>query len=316
MSGAKRRRFRWIAISAASIALLLLGYSFLAAWQATHPKREQLRTNPSYWGLSYKNVRFRSQKGDLTLRGWWIPAKGSRLTVVIAHAYTENREDDYIPGYDVADLLHQMGANILMFDFRGEGNSQGSLVTVGVDEQWDLVAAAREAERHLASGVPVAVWGFSMGASTALLAAEDDPQIRAVIADSPYSDLRSYLEKNLSQYTGLPSFPFSPLLLVLFPPLFGIDLSQANPVAHMERLGTRPVLLIAGTKDKTIPYLNAKKLYSAGRRTDPHIQLWLVPKAHHVQAFQLRPIAYAKKLWQILHQVDPSLRRPALPYGA
>lgn len=307
---------RYVTLGIAVLLLVVLGYGLLAAWEATHPKREKLRTNPSYWGLAYKNVTFPSARGHLSLKGWWIPEKGAHLTVVLAHPYTENREVDYVPGFALADLLHQMGANILTFDFRGEGQSPGSLVTIGVEEQWDLVGAVEAARKTFAPGVPVAVWGFSMGASTALLAAEDDPHVAAVIADSPYAALGPYLDANLPKFTGLPSFPFDPVILTLFPLLTGIDLNQADPLAHMARLGSRPVLLVAGTWDKTIPDRNAKVLYKAGHRTDPRLEIWLVPRAHHVQAYQLRPIAYAQRLWQTLHGVDPSLRKPARPYGA
>ena len=48
--------------------------------------------------------------------------------------------------------------------------------------------------------------GFSMGASTAILAAAESQDVDAVIADSPFSDLTSYLDENLSVWSNLPSF--------------------------------------------------------------------------------------------------------------
>jgi len=293
--------------------VLLIAWSLFVSFQAVYPERAPIRTNPSYWGLPYTSISFPSASGGVKLAGWWVPASGATMTVVLAHGYTANREEDWIPGFAVTDLLHEMGTNVLLFDFRGEGASKGHLVTIGAKEQWDVVGAARKASLE-APGLPVAVWGFSMGASAAILAAEDDPSIRAVVADSPYANLGPYLWKNLPEWTGLPAIPFNWIILTIMPELTGADIGAADPISRVAALGKRPLLLVAGTKDKTIPMANARALYRAAARTDPNTRLWIVPQADHVQSFQLRPVAYANKLWALFHKIDPRLRHLAAPF--
>lgn len=309
----RRRRRRigpWIAGIAVLALVLSAAYGVLIGLELTHPPREPMPTNPAFWGMAYQKIRFPSRSGGLLLHGWWIPAKTPvGLTVVFAHGYTSNRAGIGIPELAVMRELHLMGANVLAFDFRAEGRSPGTIVSVGQYESGDLVGAVAYAAR-LAPRDKVAVIGFSMGASVALMAAEADPHVAAVIADSPFAALLPYLDQNLPYWTGLPAVPFNWIVLNVVPIVTGLDPAKVDPLAHTFQLGHRPVLLIAGTKDKTIAPSNSKQLYAALRRTDPNARFWLVPGAEHVESFQLRPIAYLRHVFEILHEVAPRLRAP------
>lgn len=309
----RRRRRRigpWI-IGVLGLALVLsAAYGVLVGVELTHPPREPMPTNPAYWGMAYRRIRFPSRAGGLLLHGWWIPAQHpSGITVVFAHGYTSNRAGIGIPELAVMRELHLMGANVLAFDFRGEGRSPGSIVSVGEYESGDLVGAVSYASR-IAPHDPVAIIGFSMGASVALMAGEADRHVAAVVADSPFAALVPYMNQNLPYWTGLPAFPFNWIVLHAVPLVTGLDPNKVNPLAHTAEFGKRPVLLIAGTKDKTIAPSNSKALYASLRRTDPNAGFWLVRGAEHVESFQLRPIAYLRHVYLILHEVDRNLRAP------
>jgi alpha-beta hydrolase superfamily lysophospholipase len=288
--------------------LASLGWTFYVGWSLTHLPRAKMPTSPVYWGLPYRSIRFPSAVDHLQIRGWWIPAPRATLTVIFSHGFGSNRADIGVPGLLMMRAVHLWGANVLTFDYRAEGRSPGALVSVGEFEVRDLQGAATAAMR-LAPHVPVAVVGYSMGAAIALMGAERDPKIAAVVADSPFAALVPYLEHTLPIWPGLPSWPFNWLMLDVAAPLLGISPGTVSPLAHVAAIGRRPVLLIAGKADKTIPYRNSVELYTALRRSDPAARLWLVPGAHHVESFQLRPLAYLARLWGTLHEVDPRLRR-------
>lgn len=311
MAGGSRRR-RWFkAIGAAVLiaSVASVAWSFYVGWSLTHPPRAKMPTNPQYWGMPYRSVRFPSVVDHLQLRGWWIPASNATLTVVFSHGFGSNRADIGVPGLLMMRAVHLWGANILTFDYRDEGKSPGKMISVGEFEVRDLLGAVAAARSRFAPGLPVAVIGYSMGASVAMLAGERDPHIAAVVADSPFAALTPYLEHNLPIWTGLPAAPFNWLLLHVTAPLLGIAPNTVNPLAGVKAYGSRPVLLIAGKADKTIPYRNSVELYRALKRTDPHAALWLVPGAHHVESFQLRPLAYLERLYATLHSVDKRLRQ-------
>lgn len=314
MSLAMRRRPRRVGGTVAAVVgaalILSVAYGTYVGLRLTYPRREPMPTNPAYWGMHYRKVLFPSRAGGLLLRGWWIPAaRPAGITVVFAHGYTSNRAGIGVPELAIMRALHLSGANVLAFDFRGEGRSPKAIVSVGQYEVGDLVGAVADAQR-LGPRDKVAVIGFSMGASVALMAAEQDPRVAAVVADSPFAALLPYLEESLPHWTGLPAFPFNWIVLHIVPIMTGLDPAKVDPLGHVAALGTRPVLLIAGTKDRTIPPSNSRGLYRALRRTDPHARLWIVPGAEHVEAFQLRPIAYLQNIYALLRTVDPLLRAP------
>lgn len=309
-----RRRWLWIVAVA---AVVLLGPPVLAGLIATHPARTPLNTTPARWGLTYRSVVFPSTVDHLGIRGWWIPAAGhpGSLTVVFAHGYTQNREVASVPGLAVARALHAMGANILMFDFRAEGRSPGHLVSIGEFEVRDLLGAVRWAQQTRPH-VPVAVLGWSMGATVSLMAAEANPSIRAVVADSPFGSLGPYLATSLPLWTHLPAFPYSAITLAVVPWMTGIDLARVDPAAHLAQLGRRPVLIIVGQRDTTIPPgPNGIAMAKSLAALDPESALWAVWGAAHIGAFGVSPVAYLDHLYAIYHQVDPRLRRPPVSLG-
>src|SRR3970040_1993558 len=77
-------------------------------------------------------------------------------------------------------VLHE-DFNLLLFDFRYLGKSDGSYSSAGAKEVEDLLAAIRFLKGR---GIKkVGVWGFSMGGAVALMAIEKAPEIRAVISE-------------------------------------------------------------------------------------------------------------------------------------
>ncbi len=308
-----RRRIRWRHVITGLVVVFcgLSGYGVYVGWSLTHLPRMKLPTTPSFWGMPYRQVRFFSAVDHLKLRGWFIPAgEPTSLTVVFSHGYGSNRADIGVPGLLMMRAVHLWGANILTFDYRAEGRSPGSLVSVGEFEVRDLLGAVQAVRSTYAPRSKVAIVGYSMGATIALMAGEADPHVAAVVADSPFAALVPYLQRSLPVWTSLPAFPFDWIILTLTPPLTGVNPATVDPLAHLRALGGRPVLLIAGKKDKTVPDANAKLLYKTLRRTDPNAQLWLVPGAHHVESFQLRPLQYLARLYAVLHGVDPELKAP------
>ena len=314
-AGRPRPPAQWFAVAAALLLVLAtVVYGVIVGWSLTHPARDPLESNPSLWGMPYQDIRFVSATDHLRLHGWWIPAAGSRLTVVVAHGYASNREESGVPVLAVAHALHAMGANVLLFDFRGEGRSPGSLVSVGVYEQRDLRGAVNYAVVRVKAS-RVVLLGYSMGASTAILEGSQDPRVAGVIADSPFANLAQYLQQNLPVWTHLPAFPFNAIILGILPLLTGVNIRDANPLGGIDQMGHRPILLIAGTADATIAERNSLRLFQTVRRVDPHAALWLVPRATHVQAFKVSPVAYLQHLYTFLHAIDGKVSRPPASYG-
>lgn len=84
-----------------------------------------------------------------------------------------------------------LGSNITLFcfDFPGCGKSEGEFISLGWFEKDDIhvIIDYLRSERNVST---VGLWGRSMGAATALLHANRDPSIAALVLDSAFSDLK------------------------------------------------------------------------------------------------------------------------------
>src|SRR5512133_1944627 len=141
-------------------------------------KRHRLKEfrSPADLGLDFKVVHFPSTDG-ITLSGWWIPAEGSPNTIIFLHGFGGTMDPDikYVPAFI------QAGYNVLMFDFRAHGRSNGSRTSLGALEVNDVIGAIHFAKS--CNSWAIGLMGFSMGGRAALLAAAQHPGIQAVISD-------------------------------------------------------------------------------------------------------------------------------------
>ena len=78
---------------------------------------------------------------------------------------------------------------MLLVDLRGHGVSEGSLTTLGGLEAHDVRAGAGLAHTGPPPTAGIGLMGHSMGAVAVLLAAADQPDVRAVIVEAPFDQL-------------------------------------------------------------------------------------------------------------------------------
>src|SRR5690606_14279620 len=199
-----------------------VGVSVYVGWNLTHPAPRPLDSDPSAVGLAYETVTFAAADG-VTLRGWFLPAQDSPRTIIVAHGYTSNRLMSSFPALELARSFVESGFNVLLFDMRGHGESDGDVTTLGFHEVKDISGAVDWLKSQRPGRAErIGLLGGSMGASTSILAAANDPRIEAVAADSPFSDLRDYLTANMPVWMGLPNVPFTWLIITLIPPVLGV----------------------------------------------------------------------------------------------
>lgn len=300
------RRWKWILVLILTATTSLsVGVSAYVGWNLTHPIRDPIDTLPSSLGLSYKEISFKSNVDNVILSGWWIPASNNGITplnktIIFAHGYGNNRLQRNVPGLAIAEYLVKRGYNVMMFDFRNSGESGGNLTSVGQFEKYDLLGAIGFA-KSLKSDAKIILFGFSMGASTSLLAAAASPDVAGVIADSPFDNLKPYLKTNLPVWSHLPNFPFTSLIMAVIPPLTGMNPDDSNPLAVVQQIAPRPILFIHGDSDTAIPMVNSQNLLAAAH--NDHAELWVVHGADHVKSYITNPKAYLEKIILFLNEV-------------
>jgi pimeloyl-ACP methyl ester carboxylesterase len=187
-------------------------------------------------------------------------------------------------------LFANHGYRVLLPDDRAHGNSGGSIITYGLREKYDAIDWAHWLQ---AQGCQT-IYGFgqSLGASILIQAAAVEPVFKTVVAECPYSDLRSIGEYRVRRMaSGLPNWVSMALSKVMIKSSFlyarvrfGVDLSRVSPLEDIAHTET-PILLIHGLDDNQTPPENSERLAKA----NPHTELWLVPATRHVAASRTHP---------------------------
>jgi pimeloyl-ACP methyl ester carboxylesterase len=282
---------RWFAFGVTLVAATYLALCTYFAHVLTTSVRNPVVSIASDMGIPTEAVAFPSAIDNVPLKGWYMGA-GQGQTIILLHAKDGTRADPTIGLLDIARALVQHGYSVLAFDFRGHGQSGGSRVSLAALEPRDVAGALVYLKSR---GITSAgVLGFSMGAATALNAAAEHPELRAVVADSAFADLDELFSTEIPKEGGVPKL-FDPGIEFMSWLMFGMDMGNNKPARSVAHLGNRPVLLIHGTADYYVPLNHAYELQRAGA-ADPNLQLWIVPGAEHVRAFRLVPEEYLRRV--------------------
>lgn len=302
MFSRRRRRgglWRWAGGLVFLLIVGVVGVSVYVGWNLSHAPPRPVDRTPAELGLAYETVEFPATDGVL-LRGWFLPAvpgdaesggaEAGTRTIIFSHGFRGNRLEPGVPALELARSLINEGFNVLMFDFRNHGESDGNVTTLGYHEVKDIFGAVEWLRRERAAqSQEIGLIGFSMGAVTAIMAASNEPAIGAVVADSPFSDLRSYLQVNMPVWTGLPNVPFTWTIMAILPPLIDLQVDEVSPLAAMLTM-SQPVLLIHTDGDGAIPVGESLLLAEAGHPA--RTELWIVGGDRHVGARSVDPVEY------------------------
>ena len=279
-----------LAIVLAAIAAFL-GISVYLGHSMTAIERVPITETPSLYGLDYEEISFSSRVDKLTLYGWYLPAEDGDEVIIMVHGAEQHRADPGIEMMDIACGLVEHGYNVLMFDLRGHGESDGDRMSAGYYETRDLGGAV---DYVVGLGFEdIGVLGFSMGGATAIMTAAECDDIDVVVSDSAYADLNDMIEPQFAQRTSFPAFFLRPLLFMV-KMMYGIDFTAIKPVEVVAEIAPRPILFIQGELDDTVPPEHASSLLAASN--NPLNQLWLLPDVGHVEAYINYPEEYMSRV--------------------
>jgi uncharacterized protein len=252
---------------------------------------------PASFNLPFEDVSFNAPDG-VALKGWWVAAPDAHGTVVLVHGLNRSR----IEMVKKVPFVHGQGWNALLFDLRHHGASGGDVSSFGFFEKQDVHAAVALARRR-APG-PVVLWGVSLGAASATLAAAEDPSINGLICDSTYRSLRDTAAHHLGLFRQfrwwlriVPVWPVSGEAVYWAGRRGGFDPDAIDIVAAASRLGARPALFVANSGDRRMPPEIAFELKAAA---GSQAQVLVVPGQSHGEAYRDGTAAYQSAVSQVL----------------
>lgn len=238
--------------------LVCAGGAGALLYVVTHPPRDETRIDPADLLLRAEDVTFRSTDGVL-LSGWLVKGAPRSPVIILCHDLGGSRST--LLGSAVS--LNRAGYPLLVFDFRGHGESAGSGADLGASEKRDIEGAvAFLKSRDDVDNGRFGLWGIGMGAYAGALAALDDPAIVALALDSIYPDESAQLDR-LVRVKVPPALRFlMPALRVCYGPYLALRSKTPSLASSLGGLAGRDILLIAAT-DPADRYQEEKAIYAA-----------------------------------------------------
>ena len=236
-----------------------------------YPNRTEYE-RPSDYGLKHEDM-FISTRDGLRLHGWFFPASGeARGTVLHLHGNAGNLSGHF---QHVA-WLPAAGWNVLCFDYRGYGRSEGKIGRAGsvadahAALDWLLVRPDVDPARIVA-------FGQSLGGAIGIVLAAQRTELRGLATDGALDHYRRIARWHILH---------NPVLLVLAWWVPFLMSNEYNPIDFVPQIAPRPVLLIHGTADTVCPVAMSRRLFAAAGEPK---ELWLIDGANHYQAIQEMP---------------------------
>jgi pimeloyl-ACP methyl ester carboxylesterase len=280
------------------ITLFTLVFTYVILYLNTHQPRYHLTSTPAELGIVFEQISFITTD-SIKLKGWFVASQNrvAAPTIIIAHGLGASKSD-FI---NLSGFLSLNGFNVLLFDFRAHGESEGKSCSLGLKEQLDITAAidyiiSREDLKNKSFGL----YGFSLGGSAGILTASRDQRIKAIVADTPFSSLNDISADVIKRTYHLPSFPFMQLANIFYRLSFNGWIGQVSPSEVIHLISPRPILLISSDIDEMTPLYHARELFS--KAGEPK-ELWIIKGASHGGTMSVDTEKYNQKLLSFFNQV-------------
>ncbi len=280
--GGTRRR-RYLRRSAIALAGLVVAYFTLApvvlAFVVTH--RPRAKTVRADLGRAYEDVTFETADG-LTLYGWYVPSENGAAVIAFPGRNGPVNE---------ARMLAEHGYGVLLFDMRGQGESEGDPNMLGWSAQRDIDAAIAFLEtRPEVEPGRIGGLGLSVGGELMIQAGAENEGLAAVVSEG--AGIRSIREALLldgaAKWITAPFWAVTTAATMVF--------SGTTPPPALDDLAAkvspRPLFLVYASPGQGGEELNPVYLDAAGEPKE----LWLVPGAEHTGGLDAQPEEYERRV--------------------
>jgi hypothetical protein len=259
------------------LALFLLLFPIASTYVYTHSARAYVPT-PAL-GAPHEDVAFTTGDG-LRLKGWYVPSENGATVIVFP-----GRRGPQKP----AKLLVEHGYGVLLFDRRGEGESEGDPNALGWAGARDLHAAlAYLRGRPEVDDERIGGLGLSVGGEMMLQAAAETDGLKAVVSEG--AGVRSV--RDAADSTGTERWTTTPVwsLTTVGTALFASDLPP-RALADLSAEVSEPALFIYATPGQGGENLTPT-YYEAAQGPK---ELWPAPGGH-TGAIDAAPEEYERRV--------------------
>ncbi len=245
--------------------------------------------------------------GRMTLNAYRVPATVSppRAVVVLVHGLFRSALELEAP----ARMWRDLGCECWLVEQRNHGHSGRATATFGIEEGKDLAAAVAFVQAQ-SSGVPVVMFGVSLGTVATSLALPQLDGIAGVVLDAPVGDVLATAQRMLSLERAGDNRrfftlwePWCSLAISSLQLWSGVELADVQPERALRGLSPElPILLIGGDGDDKVTPQSVRSLFTSLPMSEGTKELWIVPGAHHGDAWRVVPKEYGARLQAFLQR--------------
>ena len=300
------------------IALAWLGNNiFKISNQLMTREGEAFNPIASHLMPSFEEYQFNSFGSDLKLKGWFFKAKSAaRGNVILVHSNGYHRLQYGLDSAELIQFLMDESFNVLAFDLRHSGLSEGSHSTYGYSEYKDVQGALQFVAK-LSGQTNFILYGFGSGVSANLLAwdelkdrpiDENDIQkdrdegitvykddIEAILCDSPPASVDEYIRADLnpkSRMSQLVYLDFVPRALRL-----SSGSSAANNLIPLASQYPGPMMITRNLPDLLVSDASINAFIDERLRLNPATTMvFEIREAGHMNGYLLSKEDYLNNL--------------------
>lgn len=234
-----------------------------------------LDVTPRDAGLAFDDIYFTAGDG-VRLNGWFVPYPGAQTTLLWFHGNAGNISHRV----ENIKLLHdKIKINVLIFDYRGYGRSEGKVSEEGTYRDGEA-ALKYLRSRNDVDPKRIVFFGRSLGAAVAANLATRE-QCSALILETPFASIREMARA---------VFPFLPL-----GPLLRTRYDVAEKITKVKV----PVLVLHGDQDEVVPFDQGRKVFEAAPQPK---QFYTIRGAHHNDTYIVGGELYLAALRDFIEQ--------------
>ena len=253
------RIVRGILYRLALVPMISIVASAALVYQRTHPPQPPFTPDPLAVGVYYQSVAMTAEDGKV-LDGWLVPALSAQDVILYHDAALFQRRPAVVLAHDFGQEcwqmkpliapLHEKGWVVLVVGLRGSGTAKPGGQTLGLDEALDIQAGVNLLRQwRPVDPDHIAVVGVGSGANAALLAADRDPQINALVLDNPAETGDDAVAQRLAFNNGWLNW-LNPLCRLAFEIGYGVDVRDLDMRHYQAALASRPTLMLHPSDDE------------------------------------------------------------------
>jgi fermentation-respiration switch protein FrsA (DUF1100 family) len=270
---------RLLLAAGAAFAAMAILFPVALAYVVTHAARAHVHA--ADLGAPYENVEFTTSDG-LRLKGWYIQSRnGAAVISFPGRASSQKR----------AKMLARHGYGVLLFDRRGEGESEGDPNIFGWQGERDIHAAVAFLQRRPdVDPERIGGIGLSVGGEMMIEAAAESTALKAIVSEGASS--RSVRDELANPGGGWQELIGNGVATVATA-IFTSNLPPATLKSLAPKITPRSVFFAYGERGQPSEQPANDGFYAAAGEPKA---IWEVPGAGHIGGIDAQPNEYERRV--------------------